>query len=151
MSPRSRRPAIGHESAMTASDAPITDRCIGGEIVLRGHPRHRFVSKVKRNIPSQDSVAPLPSKMAGLAMLNVYLFIELLKAADPSAVIAEVQKLDLPNCQIRNAVQLADDKLVAHVDCKTGEAATRVVLDKFMSVEGIVQTNIIAVVHPKNR
>jgi hypothetical protein len=83
-------------------------------------------------------------------MLNVYLFIELLKAADPSAVIAEVKKLELPNCTVENAVQLADDKLVAHVDCKTGEDATRLVLEKFMSVEGVVQTNIIAAVRPRN-
>ena len=54
--------------------------------------------------------------------------------------------LELPNCSVMNAVQLADDKLVAHVDCKSGEDATRVVLEKFMSVDGIVQTNIIAVV-----
>lgn len=84
-------------------------------------------------------------------MLNVYLFIELLKAADPNAVIAEVKKLEMHNCSIKNAVQLADDKLVAHVDCKSGEDATRVVLEKFMTVDGIVQTNIIAVVRPKNR
>jgi hypothetical protein len=84
-------------------------------------------------------------------MLNVYLFIELLKAADPNAVIAEVKKLEMPNCSIKNAVQLADDKLVAHVDCKNGEDATRVVLEKFMAVDGIVQTNIIAVVRPKNQ
>ena len=84
-------------------------------------------------------------------MLNVYLFIELLKAADPGAVIAEVKKLEMPNCTVRNAVQLADDKLVAHVDCNTGEDATRVVLEKIMSVEGVVQTNIIAAVRPRNR
>lgn len=82
-------------------------------------------------------------------MLKLYLFIEMLKAADPSAVIAEVKKLEMPNCVIKNAVQLADDKLVAHVDCKTGADATRVVLEKLMSVDGVVQTNIIAVVRPK--
>lgn len=83
-----------------------------------------------------------------MSVLNVYLFIELLKAADPSAVIAEVKKLELPNCSVKNAVQLADDKLVAHLDCKTGDDASRAVFEKFMSVEGIVQTNIIAVVRP---
>ena len=85
-----------------------------------------------------------------MSMLNVYLFIELLKAVDPSAVIAEVKKLELPNCSVRNAVQLADNKLVAHVDCKTGEDATRAVLERVMSVEGVVQANIIAVVRPKD-
>jgi hypothetical protein len=86
-----------------------------------------------------------------MSMLNVYLFIELLKAADPNAVIAEVKKLELPNCTVKNAVQLADDKLVAHVDCQTGPDATRAVLEKFTTVNGIVQTNIIAVVKPRDR
>jgi phosphopantothenoylcysteine synthetase/decarboxylase len=85
-----------------------------------------------------------------MSMLNVYLFIELLGAADPSAVIADVKKLEIPNCTVKNAVQLADDKLVAHVDCKSGDDATRAVLEKFTSVDGIVQTNIIAVVKPKD-
>jgi DNA-binding Lrp family transcriptional regulator len=83
-------------------------------------------------------------------MLNVYLFIELLKAANPTAVVAEIKKLDVPNCTIRNAVQLADDKLVAHVDCASGADATRLVLEKLTAVQGVVQTNIIAVVKPRN-
>ena len=86
-----------------------------------------------------------------MSMLHVDLFIELLKAADPNAVIAEVKKLELPNCTVKNAVQLADDKLVAHVDCQTGPDATRAVLEKFTTVNGIVQTNIIAVVKPRDR
>ncbi len=81
-------------------------------------------------------------------MLNVYLFVELLGAADPTAVLAEIKKLNVPNCQIRNAVQLADDKLVAHVDCKSGSDASRLVLENFTGVDGVVQTNIIAVVRP---
>ncbi len=81
-------------------------------------------------------------------MLNLYLFIELLGAADPAAVMAEIKQLDVPKCTIRNAVQLADDKLVAHVDCESGADATRVVLENFTTVEGVVQTNIIAVVKP---
>lgn len=83
-------------------------------------------------------------------MLKVYLFIELLDAADPATVLADVKRLEMPDCQIRNAVQLADDKLVAHVDCKTGRDATRVVLEGFMRVDGVVQTSIIAVVHPRH-
>ena len=82
-------------------------------------------------------------------MLNVYLFIELLGAANPTAIIADIKALDLPKCTVRNAVQLADDKLVAHVDCESGEDATRVVLENFTSIEGVVQTNIIAVVKPR--
>lgn len=81
-------------------------------------------------------------------MLNVYLFIELLGAANPSAVMSEIKALDVPNCEIRNAVQLADDKLVAHVDCESGADATRLVLEQLTSIDGIVQTNIIAAVRP---
>lgn len=50
---------------------------------------------------------------------------------------------------VKNVVQLADEKLFAHVDRASGEDATRVVLERFMSVDGVVQTNIIAVVRPK--
>lgn len=82
-------------------------------------------------------------------MLNVYLFIELLGTANPATVLDEIRMLDVPQCLIRNAVQLADDKLVAHVDCETGSDATRLVLENFTTIDGIVQTNIIAVVKPR--
>lgn len=81
-------------------------------------------------------------------MLNLYLFIELLGAADPAAVLGRIENLEMSNCTMKNVVQLADDKLVAHVDCKTGDDATRAVLQKIMSVDCVVQTNIIAVVRP---
>lgn len=82
-------------------------------------------------------------------MLNLYLFIELLGAADPAVVLSEIKALDVKSCEIRNVVQLADDKLVAHVDCESGPDATRLMLESFTSVEGVVQTNIIAVVKPR--
>lgn len=81
-------------------------------------------------------------------MLNVYLFIELLGAADPAAVLSNIKALDVPNCVISNVVQLADDKLVAHMDCENGGAASRGVLEHITAVEGVVQTNIIAAVEP---
>lgn len=84
-------------------------------------------------------------------MLNLYLFIELLGAADAAAVLTRLKGLDVRGCEIKNVVQLADEKLVAHVDCKSGEDASRVVLESFMSVDGVVQTNIIAVVRPKDQ
>ena len=81
-------------------------------------------------------------------MLNLYLFIELLGAADPAAVLSDIKALDVKSCEIRNIVQLDDDKLVAHVDCESGAAATRIVAEDITGVEGVVQTNIIAVVEP---
>ena len=83
-------------------------------------------------------------------MINLYLFIELLGAANPEAAASEIRKLRLEGCSVQNVVQLAKEKLVAHIDCNTGEGATRMVLEKLMSVEGVVQTNIIAVVRPKD-
>lgn len=83
-------------------------------------------------------------------MINLYLFIELLGAANPDSAAAEIRKLQLADCTVQNVVQLAEDKLVAHIDCKTGESATRMVLEKLMSVEGVVQTNIISAVRPKD-
>lgn len=83
-------------------------------------------------------------------MLKVFLFIELLGAADPGSVLDRIKALEIANCTVANAVQLADDKLVAHIDCKNGDDATRAVLEKVMGVDGVVQTNIIAVVRPKD-
>ena len=40
------------------------------------------------------------------------------------------------------------DKLVAQLDCSTPEDGTKVVLQDPPSVEGVVQTNVIAVVKP---
>ena len=40
------------------------------------------------------------------------------------------------------------DKLVAQLDCSTPEDGAKVVLQDLPSVEGVVQTNVIAVVKP---
>lgn len=81
-------------------------------------------------------------------ILNVYLFIELLKAADPNSIISKIKQLEMVHCTTRSAVQLAEDKVVAHIDCDTGPDATRALLEQFTKIEGIVQTNIISVVRP---
>lgn len=83
-------------------------------------------------------------------MLKVYLFIELLGSADANAVLGRLEALKIANGTLRNAVALAEDKLVAHVDCETGADATRAVLEGIMSIDGIVQANPIAVVRPRN-
>lgn len=83
-------------------------------------------------------------------MLKVYLFIELLGAADTASVLDRIKALDIPSGTVANAVRLADDKLVAHIDCETGRDATRAVLEKVMGVDGVVQTGVIAVVRPKD-
>ncbi len=45
-------------------------------------------------------------------------------------------------------VVLSFDKLVAQLDCSTPEDGTKVVLEELPKVEGVVQTNVIAVVKP---
>jgi len=44
---------------------------------------------------------------------------------------------------------LSDEKLVAQLDCKDSTDGDRVILNKIAKVDGVVQTNIIAVVRPK--
>lgn len=84
-------------------------------------------------------------------MLNVYLFIELLRSANADTAIAEIKKLELANCKVANVVALSDQKLVAQIDCESDNDASKAVLEKIMKAEGIVQTNIIAVVRPKDK
>ena len=52
------------------------------------------------------------------------------------------------NCTFANVVVLSFDKLVAQLDCSTPEDGTKVVLEDLPKVEGVVQTNVIAVVKP---
>jgi len=48
-------------------------------------------------------------------------------------------------------VALADDKLVAQLDCKTSTDANTAILEKISPIDGIVQTNIIAAVRPVHK
>lgn len=83
-------------------------------------------------------------------MVNVYLFIELLRAASPDTAMADLKKLDFANCKLANVVALSDQKLVAQLDCDSSSDASKAVLEKISPVKGVVQTNIIAVVRPKD-
>jgi len=81
-------------------------------------------------------------------MINVYLFIELLRAANAGDVAGNLKALELGECRFANVVVLADDKLVAQLDCPTAQNAYSVILQDISPVEGIVQTNVIAAVRP---
>ena len=81
-------------------------------------------------------------------MVNIYLFIELLRAANAADTVDRLKALDLGDCRFANVVVLADDKLVAQLDCQTSAQANTAILAKISPVEGIVQTNIIAAVRP---
>ena len=81
-------------------------------------------------------------------MVNVYLFIELLRAANAADTVDKLKALELGDCKFANVVVLADDKLVAKLDCQTSAQANAAILEKISPAEGVVQTNIIAAVRP---
>ncbi len=81
-------------------------------------------------------------------MVNIYLFIELVRAASATDTAEAIKALSLANCEFANVVVLSHEKLVAQLDCSTPEDGTRVVLQDIPKVDGVVQTNVIAVVRP---
>ncbi len=81
-------------------------------------------------------------------MVNVYLFIELLRAANAADTVDKLKALELGDCKFANVVVLANDKLVAQLDCQTSAQANAAILEKISPAEGVVQTNIIAAVRP---
>jgi hypothetical protein len=82
-------------------------------------------------------------------MVNIYLFIELLGSANAMATLDALKVLELDNCQFANVVMLSDEKLVAQLDCKNSTDGDRAILNHIAKVEGVVQTNIVAVVRPR--
>jgi hypothetical protein len=81
-------------------------------------------------------------------MVNIYLFIELVRAASAPDVAEHIKSMTLANCKFANVVVLSSEKLVAQLDCSAPEDGTKVVLEEMPKVEGVVQTNVIAVVKP---
>jgi hypothetical protein len=82
-------------------------------------------------------------------MVNIYLFIELLGSADAGAALSTLKALELDNCKFANVVMLSDEKLVAQLDCKDSTDGDKAILTKIAKVDGVVQTNIVAVVRPR--
>jgi hypothetical protein len=81
-------------------------------------------------------------------VVNVYLLIELLRAANAAETVDALKALEMANCKLANVVALSDDKLVAQLDCTSYADANTAVLEKIAPVKGIVQTNIMAAVRP---
>jgi hypothetical protein len=82
-------------------------------------------------------------------MVNIYLFIELLGSADAAATLDKLKTIELDNCKFANVVMLSDEKLVGQLDCKDSTDGDKAILNKIAKVDGVVQTNIVAVVRPK--
>ena len=81
-------------------------------------------------------------------MINIYLFIELLRAANAADTVEHLKGLSLANCKFANVVVLSAEKIVAQLDCNGGEDGTKVVLEQIPELAGVVQTNVINVVKP---
>jgi hypothetical protein len=84
-------------------------------------------------------------------MVNIYLFIELLHTANAVATVETLKALRLDNCKFANVVVLSEEKLVAQLDCNDSTDGDKAILNKIAKVDGVVQTNIIAVVRPATR
>jgi DNA-binding Lrp family transcriptional regulator len=81
-------------------------------------------------------------------MVNIYLFIELVHTAKAAATVDALKALAMDNCKFANVVVLSEEKIVAQLDCKDSTDGDRAILNKIAKVDGVVQTNIIAVVRP---
>ena len=81
-------------------------------------------------------------------MVNIYLFIELLHTANAVTTVETLKAMQMQNCKFANVVVLSDEKLVAQLDCDDSTDGDRVLLNQIAKVDGVVQTNIIAVVRP---
>jgi hypothetical protein len=81
-------------------------------------------------------------------MVNIYLFIELLHTANAMTTVDMLKAIQMENCNFANVVVLSDEKIVAQLDCKDSTDGDKVILNKIAKVNGVVQTNIIAVVRP---
>ena len=82
-------------------------------------------------------------------MVNIDLFIELLGGIDAAATLDKIKQLSLENCSFANVVMLSGEKLVAQLDCKDSTDGDKAILNGIAKVDGVVQTNIIAVVRPR--
>ena len=84
-------------------------------------------------------------------MVKIYLFIELVHTASAVTTVDTLKALEMQNCQFANVVVLSDEKIVAQLDCKDSTDGDKAILTKIAKVDGVVQTNIIAVVTPVKR
>jgi len=84
-------------------------------------------------------------------MVNIYLFIELIHTANAASTVDTLKVLQMDNCKFANVVVLSEEKIVAQLDCKDSTDGDRAILNQIAKVDGVVQTNIIAVVRPVKR
>jgi DNA-binding Lrp family transcriptional regulator len=71
-----------------------------------------------------------------------------LSCCTPPTPLDTLKAMQMQNCKFANVVVLSDEKLVAQLDCNDSTDGDRVLLNQIAKVDGVVQTNIIAVVRP---
>jgi DNA-binding Lrp family transcriptional regulator len=71
-----------------------------------------------------------------------------LSCCTPPTPFDTLKAMQMQNCKFANVVVLSDEKLVAQLDCNDSTDGDRVLLNQIAKVDGVVQTNIIAVVRP---
>ena len=81
-------------------------------------------------------------------MVNIYLFIELLHAANAEATVDALKALQMENCEFANVVVLSNEKVVAQLNCKDTMDGSKAILENISTVDGVVQANILNVVRP---
>jgi hypothetical protein len=64
-------------------------------------------------------------------------------------VVDALKALQMENCKFANVVVLSDEKLVAQLDCRDSTDGDDAILNRVAKVDGVVQTNIVAVVRPR--
>ena len=82
-------------------------------------------------------------------MMNIYLFIELLGSANAAQIVDTLKAMKMENCTFANVVALSASKIVAQLDCMDSSDGDKAILNQIAKVDGVVQTNIVAVVRPR--
>ena len=84
-------------------------------------------------------------------MMNIYLFIELLRSANATQIVDTLKSMKMENCKFANVVALSDSKIVAQLDCIVSSDGDKAILNQIAKVDGVVQTNIVAVVRNRRK
>ena len=84
-------------------------------------------------------------------MVNVYLFIELLRAANAADTVAKLESAGPGRLQVRQRRRPGRRQARRPARLQDERRGNTAILEKISPVEGIVQTNIIAAVRPVHK
>ena len=92
--------------------------------------------------------APTHSEGSGVSHGEHLFFIELLGSANAAQTVDTLKAMKMKNCKFA-FVALSDEKIVAQLDWMNSSDGDEAILNQIAKVDGVVQTNIIAVVRPR--